>query len=189
MENFENYINQFNSILSNTVITTNNEALNTDNGFKIIVEEILKIKEKKGTVYLIGNGGSSGIISHASIDFINACKIKANPITDNSILTCLANDYGYENVFSEALSTLITSNDLLIAVSSSGNSKNIINGVKTANKSNAKSITLSGFKNSNPLREEGDYNLWLNSNSYGFAEIGHALLLHYITDSIVFQLK
>jgi D-sedoheptulose 7-phosphate isomerase len=132
----------------------------------------------------VGNGGSSGIISHSSIDFINACKLRAMPFTDNSILTCLANDYGYENVFSEGLKTLFTSKDILIAVSSSGSSKNIRNAAEKARELGGKVVTFSGFKSDNPLRSLGDYNFWLDSSNYGKVEIGHALLLHILTDEI-----
>ncbi len=137
-----------------------------------------------GTIYLVGNGGSSGIVSHSSIDFINACKLRAVAMTDNSVLTCLANDYGYENVFSEGLKTLFTDKDLLIAVSSSGSSMNIRNAANHAREKGGKVITFSGFKEDNPLRNLGDYNYWLNSSNYGKVEIGHALLLHILTDEI-----
>lgn len=182
MESLNQYTNQFDKVVNAAIITDNN-GVTIDNAFAKIVEELNTIKANGGTVYLVGNGGSSGIISHVSIDLINACKIKAQPITDNSILTCLANDYGYENVFSEALKTLITDKDLLIAVSSSGNSQNIVNAVEVANQKGAKSFTLSGFKPENALRKTGTYNLWIESMSYGYVEIGHALLLHYVTDS------
>ena len=105
-------------------------------------------------------------------------------MTDNSILTCLANDYGYEKVFSEGLKTLFTGNDMLIAVSSSGSSKNIVNAAESAIQKGGKVITFSGFRDSNPLRSLGDYNFWLNSTNYGKVEIGHAMLLHILTDEI-----
>ncbi len=181
MESLNQYTSKFNEVVNSAVITDANGTVIED-AFAKVVEELNTIKANGGTVYLVGNGGSSGIISHVSIDLINACKIKAHPITDNSVLTCLANDYGYEKVFSEALNTMITDNDLLIAVSSSGNSQNIVNAVEAANNKGAKSLTLSGFKPDNKLRTTGTYNLWIESMSYGYVEIGHALLLHYVTD-------
>lgn len=186
MEHLKDYVNQFDQVVNSAVITDNGGAEIAD-AFSKIVEELNGIKAAGGTVYLVGNGGSSGIISHVSIDLINACKIKAHPITDNSILTCLANDYGYEKVFSEALKTMIQPGDLLIAISSSGNSQNIVNAVEVANQKGAKSLTLSGFKPENKLRTTGTYNLWIESMSYGYVEIGHALLMHYITDSFIAQ--
>jgi D-sedoheptulose 7-phosphate isomerase len=99
-------------------------------------------------------------------------------------LTCLANDYGYENVFSEGLKTLFTSKDALIAVSSSGSSQNIRNAAVLAKQMGGQVLTFSGFKTDNPLRSLGDYNFWLNSTDYGKVEIGHALLLHILTDEL-----
>ena len=100
------------------------------------------------------------------------------------MLTCIANDYGYENVFSQPLDTLIDENDVLIAVSSSGNSMNIVNACQKAKEKGAIVLSFSGFKSDNKLRTQGDYNFWLNDMHYGRVEIGHSLLIHYITDKI-----
>ena len=74
--------------------------------------------------------------------------------------------------------------DILIAISSSGQSRNIVNAVAVAKKNGATVITLSGFQDNNPLRQIGHYNLWLNSKDYGQVEIGHAFILHYLTDRL-----
>lgn len=182
METIHQYLQDFNQVVTTTEITIGTELASQEDGYSAMIEAIKTTEKKNGVVYLVGNGGSSGIISHMAIDLLNACKVKAYPMTDNSVLTCIANDYGYEQVFSEPLKTLINENDLLIAVSSSGNSKNIINAVLSAKEKNATAITLSGFKNDNPLRSTGDINLWLNNSRYGFVEIGHSLLLHYLID-------
>jgi len=185
MNMFNDYIKAFDEVLKSTQTSYHTSVQHKEEVFNKIVASLNTVKKNKGTVYLVGNGGSSGIISHVSIDLLNACKIKAHPLTDNSILTCMANDYGYENVFSESLKTLITENDILIAVSSSGKSQNILNAALIATAKKATVITFSGFLNTNPLKKLGTYNVWLDSDNYGFVEIGHALLLHYITDSVV----
>ncbi|MBL6962973.1 MAG: SIS domain-containing protein [Bacteroidetes bacterium] len=180
---FAPYIDNFNHIISSAETSVENfTAIEINKAFALIIVDLEQLAKQKGTVYLIGNGGSSGIISHSSVDFINSCKIKAVPLSDNSQLTCFANDYGYEQVFSKPLEILIGKNDMLIAISSSGSSMNIINAVKTARQKQAKILTLSGFNPDNPLRALGNYNFWLNSDNYGRVEIGHALLLHLITD-------
>lgn len=181
----KSYLQEFSGILNGTVITdSKGKTFESEEVYNILSKLFEDISKSGGMVYLVGNGGSSGIISHSSIDFINACKMRAMPMTDNSILTCLANDYGYENVFSEGLKTLFSDRDILIAVSSSGNSKNILNAAKVAKDKGGKVVTFSGFKSENPLRSAGDYNFWLNSTNYGKVEIGHALLLHILTDEI-----
>jgi len=181
----ESYIEEFSAIISKTVVTDKNQSIvDSSTAYSQLADLFINVHENDGTVYLVGNGGSSGIISHSSIDFINACKLRAVALTDNSVLTCLANDYGYENVFSEALKTLFTSKDALIAVSSSGSSMNIRNAVSLATEKGGQTLTFSGFKSDNALRSLGDYNLWLDSTDYGKVEIGHALLLHILTDEI-----
>lgn len=185
---FSEYLNQFNTVLENTVATkSNHEKTNLDELFQSIHQLLASTKEKRKSVYLIGNGGSSAIVSHGAIDFLNACGFKAYAITDNSLLTCMANDYGYENVFSQPFSTLLDQDDVVIAISSSGNSMNIVNACKMAKEKNAQVITFSGFKPENKLRSSGDLNLWLNDTNYGRVEIGHSLLLHYITDRLAIK--
>lgn len=180
---FKTYIHEFCDIISNTVITDRSgTSMSFEEAFIKIKEKFDAMQNEGSTIYLIGNGGSSGIISHVSVDLMNTCKIKAVPLTDNSQLTCFANDYGYENIFSKQLETYISPGDTLIAVSSSGNSRNILNAVSIALNKKVTSITFSGFSKANSLRKKGDINLWINSSSYGMVEIGHALLFHYLTD-------
>lgn len=180
------YLKEFSEVIASTMVTSGRQSeIQSESAIAEIADMFMEMDRNGGKVYLVGNGGSSGIISHSSIDFINACKMKAMPLTDNSILTCLANDYGYENVFSKALETMFTEKDILIAVSSSGSSKNILNAAEAAKKMGGRVLTYSGFKSDNPLRSKGDYNIWLNSNDYGKVEIGHALLLHVLTDELM----
>jgi len=179
------YIQNFSTILSNTIITdSEGTILYEEKLFTTIIEQFKEVQKKGKTVFLVGNGGSSGIVSHSSIDFLNACRIKAFPITDNSQITCFANDYGYENVYSKPLELMFQEGDALIAVSSSGSSKNILNASQTAFKKGGFVLTLSGFNSENPLRKSGHINFWVDVKDYGIVEIGHALLLHILTDEL-----
>ncbi|MFC2100983.1 SIS domain-containing protein [Bacteroidota bacterium] len=180
-----NYIKTFSDILSNTKITDQTgKVLSEEMAFSNIIEQFKNVQKSGKTVFLIGNGGSSGIVSHSSIDFMNACMIKAFPITDNSQITCFANDYGYENVYRKPLEIMFQEGDALIAVSSSGSSKNIVNASQTASEKGGFVLTLSGFKKENLLRKSGHINFWIDVEDYGIVEIGHALLLHIITDEL-----
>lgn len=181
--NYTEYIEKYNNVLSALVVSDKNGVIDRQKGLEAIIST-LKDELKGNTLYMIGNGGSSGIVSHSMVDFVNACGMNARAITDNSLLTCMANDYGYENVFKQPFSTILKPKDMVLAISSSGNSKNITNAASFASELGCKVITLSGFKEDNSLRKLGDYNIWLESDSYGYVEIGHALILHYITDSI-----
>ena len=160
------------------------EAYALEEGFKKVIELLLNCKQQEGTIYIIGNGGSAAIASHAVIDLLNTTDLRAITLHESAAVTCLSNDYGYERVYEKQLNKLVRSNDLLIAISSSGKSLNILNAVYTAKIKNAAVITFSGFSADNPLRKMGNVNIWLNSNDYGMVEIGHAFILHNITDRL-----
>ncbi len=153
-------------------------------GFQMILRALQTCREKNGTVYLVGNGGSAAIASHAVIDFLNMAKMRASALLNPAVTTCISNDYGYEFIYSKQLATFLTNKDVLIAISSSGNSKNIINATQVAHEKDACVVTLSGFSENNSLRKTGNYNIWLDSKDYGQVEIGHAFILHYFTDCL-----
>lgn len=184
---FKNYLEKFTKTLECTLANSANSAngaIELETAFDEVTAIFEACKSKRHTVYLIGNGGSSGIASHGAIDFLNACGYKAHAFTDNSMLTCMANDYGYENVFAQPFKTFIEEGDVVIAISSSGQSLNIVEAAKLATEKGAKVVTFSGFKEDNPLRKTGEFNFWLDSKNYGIVEIGHSLLLHHITDNL-----
>jgi len=177
-------IEEFSNILNNAKVT-NNQNVNLD--FYLAIENIkamfTDVKENKNHIYIVGNGGSSSIASHFSIDLLNKCDLASHTLFDASALTCLSNDFGYENVFSKHLQKCMCSKDILFAISSSGNSQNIINAVNHAKSVGAKVVTLSGFSSDNILRGLGDMNFWLDSVDYGMVEIGHSFILHNIADN------
>ena len=142
-------------------------------------------KENNSTVYIIGNGGSSALAEHTAIDLTKNAGLRALAISGSPMLTTFSNDYGYENVFKKAIEIFANKDDVLIAISSSGISKNMLNASEVAKEKALKIITLSGFEANNPLRQLGDVNLWVNSTAFGFLEVLHGLILHYINDSII----
>jgi D-sedoheptulose 7-phosphate isomerase len=130
----------------------------------------------------IGNGGSAGIASHLAIDFSKNGGLRSQAFNDSSALTCLGNDLGYENVFAKQLEFHARPGDLLIAVSSSGRSPNILKGVDMARARQCEVVTFSGFQENNDLRQRGDVNFFVRSNEYGFVEVAHLTLCHAILD-------
>ena len=147
-----------------------------------LLKEVLKNNKK---VVFIGNGGSAGIASHMAVDFWKNGGIKAIAFNDSSLLTCISNDYGYEHVFAKPIETFADDGDLLIAISSSGNSPNILNGVEVAREKGLKVITLSGFKQNNKLSSLGDINFFVPSLEYGPVEVLHQFICHYILDILL----
>ena len=112
---------------------------------------------------MVGNGGSASIASHLAVDFTKAAGVRSITFNESSLLTCFGNDYGYQNWVKKALEFYADKQDLIILISSSGNSKNIINGAKKAKEMNCKLVTFSGFSEDNGLNNLGDLNFWVNS--------------------------
>lgn len=136
-------------------------------------------------VILIGNGGSAAIASHMAVDFWKNGGIKSTAFNDSSLLTCLGNDFGYPCIFSKPIEMFADKGDILIAISSSGRSENILNGVRAAESKGCRVITMSGFKPDNPLRAMGEINFYVPSMSYGYVELTHNAICHCLVDVIV----
>lgn len=149
-----------------------------------IVELFTQIKVQKGQVFFIGNGGSAAIASHMTADFMKNGGMKTYSLYDHSVTTCMGNDYGYEFVFSRPLEFLGNEGDILVAISSSGNSMNIVNAVKTAKERKMKILTLTGFNLDNKVRKLGHYNLHVPVSHYGIVESIHNLILQQVVDEI-----
>jgi D-sedoheptulose 7-phosphate isomerase len=181
--NFATHATEFSSIVTDGAFSDKNgNPLSRDEGIDGLINLFTNTRTSGGTLYIVGNGGSAAVASHAVTDFFNVGGLRAMSLHDSSTLTCFSNDYGYEHAFSRRVERLITKHDVLIAISSSGQSANILNACESAINKAASVITLSGFNADNPLRELGDYNYWLNTDDYGMAEIGHLFLLHYLSD-------
>jgi D-sedoheptulose 7-phosphate isomerase len=132
----------------------------------------------------VGNGGSAAIASHMATDYSKNGDIRSLALNDSSMLTCLGNDLGYDRIFAKQIELHARPGDLVIAISSSGRSANILNAVKAARVAKCAVVTLSGFTSDNPLRRLGDINFYLASDRYGFVEIGHLTICHAILDFI-----
>lgn len=142
----------------------------------------------KGKIYIIGNGGSAATASHMANDLSGGLKLRdirsfdVESLTDNSsVCTAIANDVGYENIFYAQLKNKITSNDMLIAISCSGNSDNIVKAVEYAKQESATVVGLTGFSGGK-LKTLCDISYHINSKNgeYGLVEDLHMILDHII---------
>ena len=133
-------------------------------------------------ILFIGNGGSSAIATHMANDFAKNGNMRALALTDGATLTCLGNDYGFEHIFAKQIEMLGANGDVLVAISSSGNSPDILKGVAAAREKGFLIVTMSGFSPDNRLRAEGDYNLYVANGEYGFVEVAHQALIHAVLD-------
>jgi len=178
-----NRAKQFAALLGSCMVTDKNGAsLGTEAGITAALQILTRMRSKNGSVYVIGNGGSAAVASHAVIDLINVAKLRAFTLHEPSVLTCIVNDYGYENAYSRLLAHMARPEDILIAISSSGCSMNIRNAATQVINNGGSVITLSGFLHDNPLRSMGDINIWLDISDYGLVEIGHQFILHNMSD-------
>lgn len=140
-----------------------------------------------GRLMFIGNGGSAAIASHMAIDWMKNGGLRTLSFNDGASLTCLGNDLGYESVFGHPIERHAIHEDILIAISSSGKSENILAGVRAASSRASKIVTLSGFEPNNPLRERGHLNFYVHSGDYGVVECAHLSILHGILNRAMRQ--
>jgi D-sedoheptulose 7-phosphate isomerase len=161
---------------------------------KINVSDIIKaanLIESSNRVYICGNGGSAAIANHFAID-LNKSTASCHQVTslaaNPSVITAIANDISYDDVFSEQLdyygSLETLQFETLIVVSSSGNSKNIIKALELAQDRRMNTIVLSGFDYVNRINGTGDVNFHVNSYNYGVVEDTHHAILHMITERL-----
>jgi D-sedoheptulose 7-phosphate isomerase len=138
-----------------------------------------------GTVVFAGNGGSSAIASHCAIDFSKNAGLRSINFADASFITCLANDYGYERWLEKALEFHSGPSDLIILISSSGKSPNVIRAADFALSRGNTLVTFTGFEENNPLRSRGKLNLWVDSRAYNIVEMTHHIWLLAVCDLLI----
>ena len=158
-----------------------------------IVEKIINAKNtliqakiNNAKIMIFGNGGSAAIASHVSVDLTKNANIRSVNFNEADLITCFANDYGYERWIEKVLDFYADDKDVLILISSSGKSPNMINACKAArNKKMSKIITFTGHDKNNPLSKLGDINFWINSKAYNFVENLHQVWLLTVVDLII----
>ena len=147
---------------------------------------LLEVNKNNNKTLIFGNGGSAAMASHFSVDLTKNAGIRCVNYNEADLITCFANDYGFERWVEKSVDFYGDEGDLLIVISSSGSSKNILNGVNAAHNGKFRAVvTFSGFVQNNPLRQLGDINLWVNSRAYNFVENIHQIWLLAIVDLII----
>jgi D-sedoheptulose 7-phosphate isomerase len=177
------YSSDFISLLGLLEASNATAKLTYEDGIEMAVGMVKKVQAGNNKIMMIGNGGSAGIASHQAVDYWKNGKVRATAFNDSSLLTCISNDFSYAEVFTKPIEMFADKGDVAFCISSSGNSKNILNAAEQAKKSRCLVITFSGFKADNPLRKLGDINFYLPSFSYGYVEIIHLFIIHSILDA------
>ncbi len=178
------YMSDLGACLGTCQATLDGDPIRIDQAMDVWCQQV---GETHGVVHLVGNGGSASVVAHAQNDLVKACGIRALVYQDVPLLTAYANDHGYPKGYADALAIWLDARDVLIAVSSSGASPNILTAVQVAKKAGAIVITCTGFSPDNPLRQLGHLNFYVPSSDYGQVELTHAALLHCLTDRLVIR--
>ena len=176
-DNFiKNYIKKFSKIIK----TCENEKSKINSICNLLLD-----LNQNNKVHIFGNGGSASIVSHFSMDLTNNSNIRCYSYNDPALITCYANDFKFENWISRTIDKYGKQNDILILVSSSGKSKNMINAIKSARiRKFNKIISFTGFNKNNFLNKNSDINFWINSKDYNLIENSHQFILLMIVDMI-----
>ena len=163
---------------------TDGLEIGVEKGFRQWQDLTRQVRRNRGTIFMIGNGASASMASHLAADLAKNARLHTEVFSDLSLITAISNDMGYEHVFSEPLSRRARAGDMLVAISSSGRSSNILAAVRVARQCRLNVVTISAMKAGNPLRKCGVLNVYVPAATYGFAESCHAAILHHWMDRV-----
>jgi D-sedoheptulose 7-phosphate isomerase len=158
--------------------------LGQDEGFARWCAATEQLRRAAGTIYLVGNGASASMASHFSADLAKNAQLHTEVFSDLALITAIANDLGYDRVFAEPLLRRARPGDVLVAISSSGASPNVLGAARVARDHGMSLFTLSAMAPTNPLRAVGDLNAYVAATTYGEAETCHAAILHHWMDLV-----
>ena len=176
-----NFLEEYFSDLSK-IIKPNIECLKKLN---LVKDLIVSTSKKSGKILIFGNGGSAAIASHVSVDLTKNARIRAVNFNEADLITCFSNDYGYDRWIEKTIDFYADKKDIIILISSSGQSKNMINACKAAKKKRIKVVSFTGHSKNNPLSKLSKISLWVNSKAYNYIENIHQIWLLGICDLII----
>ena len=172
-------------ILAGLVFTdATGDSVEVDAAFARWEAWTVEVREARGSVFFVGNGASATMASHYAADLAKNARIRTEVFTDPALLTAYANDLDYASAFAESIQLRAGAGDLLIAISSSGQSQNILRAADVARTQGMRTITLTGMAPDNDLRARGDLNAYVAGTTYGDVETSHAAVLHHWLDGV-----
>lgn len=183
---YSNFCDALDAALRGLIVTVRSgECIETETGFELICGMSRERRDKGRYQFLCGNGASAAFANHMALDWTKAANVPTFSFSDSALLTAMGNDLGYENAFSAPLSWYAKSGDMLVTISSSGNSPNIIKTIETARAKGMAVVTFSGMGEDNKSRSLGDLNFYVPGSTYGIVESAHQALLHAWLDRFV----
>lgn len=173
------YNSEITNGLNSTVATNaNGEASGIDSAFALWIEKSRAVEEVRGTIFFCGNGASASMAEHLSHDCFQNADLQTYTVSETAHLTAISNDLSFEDIFAYRITKMCGSGDILVTISSSGNSPNIIKAISAAREKGMFIVTLSGKSPDNKSRKLGDLNFYVPLGTYGLVESAHAVLLH-----------
>ena len=179
------YTNVLVSLLAGTSVSdADGNSVATDDGFTRWKEITVSLRKDHHTIFLIGNGASASMASHFAADLTKNANVATQVFSDLSLMTAMSNDIGYEHVYADPLRRCAKTGDMLVSISSSGKSPNILAAAKLGADVGMSMVTLTGMDGDNPLRRTGLLNFYVSAIEYGMTETAHAAILHHWMDSV-----
>ena len=173
------YVEDIAKALQTAIATKgSSDTLEFDEALNLWADTSKVVRSNKGTFFFIGNGASATMAEHMSHDCFQNADMLTQTCSETSHITAIANDLSYEDVFSYRISKTLGDKDMLIAISSSGNSPNVVKAIKTAKELGVFVVTITGKGEDNKARSLGNLNFYVPLNTYGMVEAAHATLLH-----------
>ncbi len=184
---FTKYITEMNDGIRHMIVTDESGMeISVQAGIDIWTERALKVRdEKKGLIFFCGNGASATMAEHMSHDWFQNAEVNTTTCAETAHITAISNDLSYEDVFSYRINRILSERDILVAISSSGNSPNVVKALQTAKEKRAYCITLTGKQSDNKARQMGDLNFYVPLDTFGLVESAHAVILHVALDNFL----
>ncbi len=183
---YREYLAGIASAMENMSVTDRNgNVVSQEKAILMCCELCQQAKTSKSSLFFVGNGASATMASHMAADFSKNCGCRAMAFNDIALMTAVSNDIHYDECFATPLSRFASEGDILVTVSSSGNSPNVVKVIERARDMGLAVITLSGMRADNRSRAMGDINFWLPADTYGLVEAGHQVLLHCWLDTFL----
>ena len=150
--------------------------------FKALAEEV---RENNAKLIFAGNGASAAISAHGAVDFTKQAKIRGITFNEADLITCFANDFGYDNWMAEGVKHYADPNDVIVLTSVSGTSLSVVNAAKVAKEMGLKVVSFTGRHEDNALRELSNIGFWVDSHAYNIVECIHMIWLTTVIDSVI----
>ena len=181
---FQDYVSNLTNKIKFMEVTKNSgNLLNKEDAINLWCERAKKTRDElHGLTFFCGNGASASMAEHMSHDWFQNAKMNTYTCSEVSHITAIGNDLSYEDVFAYRIERILSEKDILVTISSSGNSPNIVKALEAGRAKGAYCITLSGMKPDNRSRALGDLNFYVPLDYYGLVESAHAVILHAALD-------